>query len=142
MLRDNTKTKELVNECGKEIDEIIDLLRNFQGVSEFVDQDFQFELTATKGGLRRLKQNLKNDYDYLGHKEDLTLIALEAYTNHKASWERAGEISGLGIFGLENYCREKGVDNSKLRIDKYYNFTGPEAEKQIEEQWDKLMADK
>lgn len=105
MKKDNSKTKELINECWTEIDEIIDLLRNFQSVSGFMDKDFQFELTATKGGLRRLKKNLEHDYKYLGQKVDLTLIALKSYTNGEASWERAGEISCLGICGLEEYFK-------------------------------------
>ena len=138
MKRDNSETRELVKECWEEIEEIINLLRNFQAVSEFHDKDFKFELTSTRGELRRLKKNLETDYKYFSQKEDLTLIALEAYTEGKASWERAGEISGLGIFGLEKYVTERGVDSSKLRIDPYHDFTGPEAEKIIRKEWDKL----
>ena len=129
---------ELINDCVGEINEIIGLLRNFKSISEFLDKDFIFELTATKGDLRRIKDTLANDYKYLGQRKDLTLIALELYTRGQASWERAGEISGLGIFGLEEYVNERGVDRYKLRIDHYLDFTGPEAEKIIKSEWDKL----
>lgn len=138
MKRDNKETVELVQDCWSVIDEIIGLLRNFSSVSEFLDEDFKFQLTSTRGQLRDIKNNLESDYRYLGQRKDLTLIALEAYTEGEASWERAGELSGLGIFGLEKYCEERDVDRCKLRIDPYLEFTGPEAEKTIREEWDKL----
>ena len=138
MRRDNTETKELVKACWKEIEEIIDMLRNFQNVSEFTEEDFKFQLTSTRGQLEKIKNNLKSDYKYFGQRNDLPLIALEAYTEGKASWERAGEISGLGIQKIKKYVNERGVDRYKLRIDSYLGFTGPEAEKIIREEWDKL----
>lgn len=139
MRYDNTKTEALVKECYGEIDGITDMLRNLWSVSEFLEDDFIFTLTATRGKLKQIKNSLETDYKYLSHREDLTLIALESYTEGKASWERAGEISGLGIFGLENYVNERGVDRYKLRIDPYLDFTGEEAEKTIREEWDKLI---
>ncbi|MBQ2653374.1 MAG: hypothetical protein IJF83_07455 [Methanobrevibacter sp.] len=139
MKYDNSKTEELVKECYKEIDGITDVLRNMWSVSEFMEDDFLFTLTSTRGKLKQIKDSLEIDYKYLGHREDLTLTALEAYTEGKASWERAGEISGLGIFGLEDYVHKRGVDRYKLRIDPYLDFTGEEAEKIIREEWDKLM---
>lgn len=138
MRRDNSKTKKLVTECWQEIDGITDLLRNMLSVSEFVEEDFQFQLTSTRNQLEKIKDNLNSDYKYVGQREDLTLTALEAYTEGRASWERAGEISGLGRWGLTKYCGERGVDHAKLRIDSYMNFTGPEAEKIISREWDKL----
>lgn len=139
MKYDNSKTEELVKECYKEIDGITNMLRNMWSVSEFTGEDFKLQLNLTQGYLRKIKENLEREYQYLGYLTDLTLIALESYTEGKASWERAGEISGLGIFGLENYVNERGVDRYKLRIDPYLDFTGEKAEKIIREEWDKLM---
>jgi len=138
MKQDNTETEKLVKECFKEIDGIMDVLRNFWSVSSFVEDDFQFQLTSTLGQLKQVHENIEADYKFFGQKNDLTLIALESYTEGKSSWERAGEISGRGIFGLEKYVNERGVDRYKLRIDPYINFTGEEAEKTIREEWDKL----
>ena len=116
MKYDNSKTEELVKECYKEIDGITDILRNLWSVSAFLEDDFIFTLTSTRGKLKQIKDNLETDYKYLGHREDLTLIALESYTECKSSWERAGEISGLGIFGLEAYVKERGVNRSILEL--------------------------
>lgn len=66
------------------------------------------------------------------------LIALKKYTDGKCSWGRAGEISGLGYFGLQEYCFERDVDWRELRIDEYYGFTGPKAEEKIRKHWEKL----
>lgn len=66
------------------------------------------------------------------------LIGLKAYTEGKASWERAGEISDLHIFGLDKYCQEKGVNRNNLRIDEYYGLQGEEGIKSIKEEWVKL----
>ena len=139
MKYDNSKTEELVKECYKEIDGITNMLRNMWSVSEFTGEDFKLQLNLTQGYLRKIKENLEREYQYLGYLTDLTLIALESYTEGKASWERAGEISGLGIFGLENYVNERGVDSYKLRLDPYLDFTGEKEEKIIREEWDKLM---
>ena len=139
MKYDNKNTKKLVEECYTELDTIMDILRDINNVSEFIEADFLFELTSTKGQLRTVKENLGIGYKYLTQKINLPLVALESYTNGKVSWERAGEISGLGSWGLKEYCNQRDVDTSKLRIDKYMNFTGDEAETEICKQWDMLM---
>ena len=66
------------------------------------------------------------------------LIGLKAYTEGRASFERAGEISDLHIFGLREYCNDKGVDWSGLRIDEYYGATDVS---EIEANWEKLDPD-
>ena len=66
------------------------------------------------------------------------LIGLKAYTEGRASFERAGEISDLHIFGLREYCNDKGVDWGGLRIDEYYGATDVS---EIEANWEKLDPD-
>lgn len=66
------------------------------------------------------------------------LIGLKAFTEGNASFERAGEISDLHIFGLRNYCEDRDVDWSALRIDEYYGVTDVT---EIEENWEKLDPD-
>lgn len=140
MKYDNSETKKLVKDCFKEIDGITDVLRDCWSVSEFSNVDFKAGLSAVLSQLEDIKRGLQEDYGQITQELDLTLIALEAYTEGKVSWERAGEISGLHIFGLRNYCDERDVDWCNLRIDEYMGFTGPEAEKTICEEWDKLMS--
>lgn len=66
------------------------------------------------------------------------LIALKNYTEHRVSWERAGMMCGLHIFGLREYCKNKNVDWGDLRIDEYYGFTGRNAIEKIKKNWEKL----
>lgn len=63
------------------------------------------------------------------------LIALKAYTENKCSWERAGEICDLHIFGLRDFCNKKGVDWNNLRIDEYYGLEGEEGINEIKKNW-------
>lgn len=88
-----------------------------------------------------LCNRIENDRNVFLSEVNAPLIALKRYRDCRCSWERAGEISGLGIFGLIEYCSNKGVDWRKLRIDEYYNFSGPEAEKELEQEWSKLVGE-
>lgn len=70
------------------------------------------------------------------------LIALKNYTEGKCSWERAGEMCDLHIFGLRNYCEQRNVDWSVLRIDEYYGVEGEEGINKIKENWNILDPNK
>lgn len=63
------------------------------------------------------------------------LIALKEYTEGRASWERAGRVSDLHIFGLRKYCEDKGVDWSNLRVNEYY---GPVDAQVVKDEWEIL----
>lgn len=73
---------------------------------------------------------------------DTPLIALKNYTEHKCSWERAGMMCDLHIFGLREYCKEKNVDWGGLRIDEYYGVEGEEGITEIKNNWKKLDPEK
>ena len=90
MKYDNSKTEELVKECYKEIDGITNMLRNMWSVSEFTEEDFKLQLNLTQGYLRKIKENLEREYQYLGYLTDLTLIALESYTEEGKPANRPG----------------------------------------------------
>lgn len=66
------------------------------------------------------------------------LIALKAYTEGKCSWEKAGMISNLYIFGLEQYCKDHNTNRADLRIDEYYGITGESGICTIMNAWEQL----
>ena len=72
------------------------------------------------------------------HDLNTPLIALKNYTEGSCSWERAGMMCDLHIFGLRKYCEDKNVNWRELRIDEYYGVEGKEGIEKIKENWSKL----
>lgn len=95
---------------------------------EYIPQEYHDEI-----------KNISNDIFSFRNKciknLNTPLIALKAYTENKCSWERAGEICDLHIFGLRDYCNKKGVDWRNLRIDEYYGVEGEEGISEIKRNW-------
>ena len=69
---------------------------------------------------------------------DTPLIALKNYTEGRCSWERAGSLCDLHIWGLRKYCEDREVNYNNLRIDEYYGVEGEEGIQKIKEEWNKL----
>lgn len=120
-----------VEDSYKYFEEAFDSIRDIFFYLPYIPNEEYEELHKLSEQTKRFRNNLKNEIPS-------ELLALKLYTEGKVSWERAGELCDLGIFGLRNYCEEHNVEVKYLRIDEYYGMDGEECINKIKEEWSKL----
>ena len=115
-----------------QIDEAHDILINWIILLGYCENE---ELNDLINIMKPVIMSIKKADEQITDKSIVALYALKAYTEGKASWARAADISGLGYFGLKKFCDDHDVDWRELRYDKYYGYTNVE---DIKKAWSKL----
>lgn len=116
----------------KQIDETLSYLHDIlYFIDYFPKAEYHNEIVVIYSRTKELRNRCIKEME-------TPLIALKNYTEGKCSWERAGSMCDLHIWGLRKYCEDKKVNCNNLRIDEYYGIEGDEGIQKIKKEWDKL----
>lgn len=135
ILNQKSNPDNLKEQAYKNIDNILSYIHDILYFIEYIPKK---EYTNIEDIYSRTKQFRDKCIDEI----DTPLIALKNYTEGKCSWERAGMMCDLHIWGLREYCENKNVDCNSLRIDEYYGIEGEEGISKIKSNWKKLDPNK
>lgn len=134
MMKQTISKEQVLESNMKSMEKSLRWLHDINYFLRYLPNEYNYDIQEIEKIIKILRQKCIDEVD-------APLIALKNYTEGKVSWERAGEICDLHIFGLRNYCEERNVDYGDLRIDEYYGLEGEEGIQKITENWRKLDPD-
>ena len=115
----------------EEIGDIFTYVSDIKYYLPYLPTEYYYNITEIYENIKKFRENCMSEIN-------TPLIALKNYTEHKCSWERAGMMCDLHIFGLRKFCEDNDVDWRCLRIDEYYDIKGEEGLLEIKKNWEKL----